>query len=197
LLSSQRQCARFALDHAATIAAADPPIPPGLTNRAADVWEPLLAIADLAGGRWPELARTAAVGLTATARDRSPIGALLFDICVLFVSNDAQRLFSRDLVAALNTYTDHSWAELRKGKVLTELWLSKQLRPYGIRPTTIRIGENRGKGYAFDEFKDVFKRYIPRAEIDAFKKELADQVTPAPANDQPVPRPPVTAPIFN
>src|SRR5579859_1868589 len=69
----KRQCARFALDHAAAIAAADPPIPPGLTNRAADVWEPLLAIADLAGGRWPELARQAAVGLTATARDRSPI----------------------------------------------------------------------------------------------------------------------------
>ena len=70
----------------------------GLTNRAADVWEPLLAIADLAGGRWPELARQAAVGLTATARERSPIGALLFDIAVLFIMNDAERLFSRDIV---------------------------------------------------------------------------------------------------
>jgi hypothetical protein len=71
----KRQCARFAIDHAAAIAAADPLIPPGLTNRAADVWEHLLAIADLAGGRWPELARQTAVGLTDTARDSSVNGS--------------------------------------------------------------------------------------------------------------------------
>src|SRR6267154_1261530 len=56
----QRKCARFVADHAAEIARAEPQIPHGLTNRAADVWEPLLALADLAGGWWPELARTAA-----------------------------------------------------------------------------------------------------------------------------------------
>ena len=34
-------------------------------DRAADTWEPLVAVADLAGGDWPELARHAAIVLTA------------------------------------------------------------------------------------------------------------------------------------
>jgi hypothetical protein len=36
-----------------------------LNDRAADNWEPLFAIADLAGDEWPRLARTAAVKLSA------------------------------------------------------------------------------------------------------------------------------------
>jgi hypothetical protein len=49
----QRKCARFVADHAAKIASAEPEIPQGLTNRAADILEPLLVLADLAGGQWP------------------------------------------------------------------------------------------------------------------------------------------------
>jgi hypothetical protein len=60
----KRRCARFVLDHAAEITNADPPMPAGLTNRAADIWEPLFVLADLAGGIWRELARQAALGLT-------------------------------------------------------------------------------------------------------------------------------------
>src|SRR5438552_11544176 len=81
----QRKCARFVMDHAAEIASAEPKIPQGLTNRAADIWEPLLALADLAGGRWPELARAAATGLTARAQEYSPIGSLLMDIFMVFI----------------------------------------------------------------------------------------------------------------
>jgi Protein of unknown function (DUF3631) len=45
------------------LAAADPVIPEGLTDRQEDFWEPLLAIADAAGGDWPKLAREAAAHL--------------------------------------------------------------------------------------------------------------------------------------
>src|SRR5262249_21949250 len=44
--------------------AAEPAMP--LEDRAADTWEPLIAIADLAGGNWPDLARNAALALTAS-----------------------------------------------------------------------------------------------------------------------------------
>src|SRR5262249_24355667 len=36
-----------------------PEMPPGVTDRDADVWEPLLAVADMVGGTWPERARAA------------------------------------------------------------------------------------------------------------------------------------------
>jgi hypothetical protein len=76
----KRKCAWFVADHAEAIARAEPEIPRGLANRAADVWEPLLVLADLAGGAWPNLAREAALGLTARAQEHSPIGSLLMDI---------------------------------------------------------------------------------------------------------------------
>jgi hypothetical protein len=79
---------------------------------------------------------------------------------------------------ALNHYTDRPWADLRKGKAIDELWLAKQLRPYGVRPCTIRIGTQVAKGYVLDHLKDAFKRYIPRSEIDALKRELAEQTAP-------------------
>src|SRR5262249_32950756 len=60
-------CERFVGERAEEIAAAAPEIPPSLNDRAADIWEPLLIIADLAGGEWPGLARQAAIHLSATA----------------------------------------------------------------------------------------------------------------------------------
>ena len=46
----RRKCLRFVLDHAEAIRAAKPAIPEGMNDRAANIWEPLLAVADLAGG---------------------------------------------------------------------------------------------------------------------------------------------------
>ena len=174
----QRKCARFVADHAAEIASAEPKIPEGLANRAADIWEPLLALADLAGGRWPELARAAAIGLTSRAQEHSPIGSLLMDILMVFVLNSSERVFSRDLVAELVANTDRPWCEVRKGKAVTETWLAQQLRPYGIKPRTIRIGDRVAKGYVKEDFMDTFRRYIPKAELEAAKAELRERVVP-------------------
>jgi hypothetical protein len=46
-----------------------PDMPDGIEDRDADVWEPLLAMAGLAGGDWPKRARVAAVALVADSRD--------------------------------------------------------------------------------------------------------------------------------
>src|SRR5580698_3045215 len=54
--------AGWAAAHLAELEKAEPPMP--LEDRAADTWEPLIAVADLAGGTWPGLARHAAVVLT-------------------------------------------------------------------------------------------------------------------------------------
>ena len=48
---------------------AEPAMPEGITDRAAECWESLLAIADAAGGHWPARAREAAVHLVAGGRD--------------------------------------------------------------------------------------------------------------------------------
>jgi putative DNA primase/helicase len=163
------------MDHAAEIMKARPSIPASLNDRAADICEPLLALADLAGGEWPELARQAVVGLTVRAEENNPIGSLLLDIWVLFVSLNAERLFTRTLVAGLNSCRERPWAELLQGKEITDLWLSKRLRPYGIRPKTIWIGVEHAKGYLQEECLDVFRRYIPLSEWESLKAEMLRQ----------------------
>src|SRR5437660_2603500 len=74
----RERCIRFVLENQNAIATARPEIPENLNDRAADIWEPLFALADIAGGDWPAKARRAAEGLTASAHGRSPLGALLF-----------------------------------------------------------------------------------------------------------------------
>jgi hypothetical protein len=86
--------------HLAELERAEPPMP--LEDRAADTWEPLVAVADLAGGPWPELARHAAVVLThdrdqaASVSDRI---RLLADCRTVF--GDAEALPSTTLVSRL------------------------------------------------------------------------------------------------
>jgi len=179
-ITLRRQCARFVLDHGKQISNARPELPKSLNDRAADIWEPLFVLADLAGGEWPELARQAAVSLSASAEDTNSIGSLLLDIFVLFAVEETDRMFTRTLLDGLNQRTDRPWAEMRNGKEITDLWLSQQLRPYGIRPRTVRIGDSRAKGYFQEDFMETFRRYIPRSELDAL---LADRKEAQPPTD--------------
>jgi hypothetical protein len=175
----RRQCIRFVQDHAQAIAAAKPIFPAALNDRAADIWEPLLALADLAGGSWPELARQAATHLSAGAQDRTPIGSLLLDIFLIYSSLNVDRIFTRDLVEELNLRRHRTWAELLNVKEVTERWLAFQLRPFNIRPRTLRIGEVRGKGYLQEDFKESSRRYVSRSDLDALKAELGQETPPA------------------
>jgi putative DNA primase/helicase len=52
-----RKAARWANDNLETLRAMDPAMPPTITNRDADNWRPLLAIADAVGGKWLARAR--------------------------------------------------------------------------------------------------------------------------------------------
>jgi hypothetical protein len=178
-LELRRKCARFAADYAGEIAAATPALPPELHDRAGDVWEPLLCLADAAGGEWPERARQAAIGLTMGAQENCPIGHLLMDSYVLFTEMKAERLFSRDLAARLAQYKNRPWMESLKGKPMNEGWLAKQLRPYGMKPMTMRIGERVGRGYESADILEALKRYVPKPEAKAMLSE--SYIPPAPA----------------
>jgi hypothetical protein len=53
------------------LAAVQPEMPEGVRLRAAQIWRPLLAVAEIAGGEWPERAAAACAELT-MARDATP-----------------------------------------------------------------------------------------------------------------------------
>ena len=173
-----RKCVRFLQDNTSAIASARPEIPDSLNDRAGDIWEPLFALADLAGGDWPKKAREAAVALNTSAQESSLIATLLLDIFMVMALTQQERIFSRVLVEGLNgrRFRDRPWVDELRGKPATERWLSNQLRPYGMKPKTMRIGNERAKGYVLEEFEDVFRRYIPMSEVEAMKAEMMEGV---------------------
>jgi len=146
------RCAEFARHHADAIAKARPQIPMGLSDRAADIWEPLLVLADLAAGAWPGLARGAAVGLSGTAREQSPIAALLLDIQKVFAAANSDRLFTRDIVKALDEIPERPWRDMAQSSRITDRWLSARLRPHGILPQPVRVNGVQGRGYCREAF---------------------------------------------
>ena len=163
----RQECAQFVEQHREAITSAKPAIPAALNDRAADIWEPLLAIADCAGGDWPQLAREAALALSSDTRENNPIGSLLLDIFTLFAASGQDRILTRDIVEALNTqFTERPWMENRKSQRSTEIWLSKQLRPFGICPRMFRDEGAVVRGYLREDFDEAFRRYIPVANED-------------------------------
>lgn len=73
--------ARFAEDYREAVRRTRPDLPSNLNDRAQDNWEPLLAIADVAGGQWPKWGRSAALKLSGSASSTESLGAeLLADI---------------------------------------------------------------------------------------------------------------------
>ena len=114
------------------------------------------------------------MALTAAAQDSNPIASLLLDICLIFTTGKAERMFSRELVESLMLRSSgRAWAEARNGKEISEIWLSRQLRPYSIRPRTLWIGDDQAKGYFLADFRETFHRYVPRHEAQAFLDELS------------------------
>lgn len=86
---------------------------------------------------------------------------------------EGERIFSRDLVRRLMQFGERPWLELSKGRPVTEIWLARQVGRYGIKSRPVRQGEVVAKGYVKEDFAEIFRRYIPRSEVEALKRELA------------------------
>jgi hypothetical protein len=165
-LEIEGQIAAWAGRHLKDLAAARPDLPEALSDRQQDCVEPLLAIADAAGGVWPERARGALVEVLsgAAAEDESRGVKLLADICQIFDERGADRILSRELVDALVAIETSPWAEINRGKPLTAPKLSYLLKPFEIGPRSIRIDAETGKGYLRESFEDARTRYVRPAD---------------------------------
>lgn len=142
------------------LADAWPAMPPGIEDRPADVWEPLLAVADVAGGRWPERARAACSMLAPQSVGRSAsLGIrLLADLRSAFGTKD--RLSTAEILERLHAVEEAPWSDLR-GKPLDARGLARMLDQYGVTSTTVRIGDRTPKGYLAADLADAWQRYTP------------------------------------
>jgi putative DNA primase/helicase len=161
-----RRCARWATDNMAALTNAEPEIPEDLHDRAADNWEPLLAIADACGGDWPRRARATAVILEQRSEDAAAptdlSEVLLADITEQLRSGTLREpVFMTDIVDRLVRLDDRPWRTSQRDRPLDTYQLGRLLRPYGVRAQTVRRGAACQKGYPEGAFNDAIRRYLP------------------------------------
>ena len=160
--------ATWAAQNVALLTGAEPELPEELDDRAQDIWEPLIAIADRAGGDWPETSRAAAVAL---ARHREDDGLsvrvqLLRDIRRVFDANEgADRLTSSTVILELAQYDDGPWGDWY-GKTIAPQAISKLLQPFGIKTREIWSEGHKHRGWMRAQFEDAWERYLP-TPVDA------------------------------
>ena len=158
-----RKLVRWAEDNIAALRVAAPAMPEVLNDRAADVWEPLVAIADRVGDAWPAQARAAALSLSgADMQDDSIDALLLADIRDVFLAKGGDRIAGRDLIAALNALEDRPWSEWSRGRPMSQAQMSRRIGEYGIVSGNIKtgFGSEVVKGFYFRKFEDAFARYL-------------------------------------
>lgn len=156
------------------LSTARPDVPEVLPDRAADIWEPLLAIAEAGGNTWALRGREAAVQLSAAKADEESSGARLLDDLRSVLTVD--RMPSDMIVAALCLLEESPWGGYSRewGQSLTPRDLAKLLKPYGIRPKQIRFpGVGTKSGYLRGAFEDAWDRYLGRPD-DSNTSNIAD-----------------------
>jgi hypothetical protein len=137
-----------------------PDMPDGVDDRPADVWEPLLMVADLAGGDWPRLARDACTAMvTGAADDTETVTVrLLADLRAAF--GDLDTLPTKSILDKLHALDESPWGDW-DGHPLRARDLAGLLRPYGVRSRQLHIGDWGGKGYRRADLHDAWTRYLP------------------------------------
>jgi len=176
--------ARWASDHLQALRDADPDIPTELHDRAADNWRPLLAIADAAGGEWPERARAAAVVLAAQQSDDPQDHGLLLlqDIRNIVLWDEDNKITTERLVNRLIGLEERPWADWKRGRPMNGSDLAAMLRPFGLRSTKVRVSATQTRqGYYLTPFHDVFQRYLRVGPEQAEQPEHGDDYDDDPA----------------
>lgn len=139
-------------------------------DRAADVWEALVMVAESAGGHWPQRARIAATTAMSTDEKASTGVQLLGDLRTVFGSNE--KLTTEYVLRGLFDPPEAQWQYFHhNGEALNARDLSKLLRPYGIRPADVWVSGRSAKGYHADDLRDAWERYLPPSEDREFREE--------------------------
>ncbi|MET7845388.1 DUF3631 domain-containing protein [Streptomyces sp. NPDC005356] len=150
------------------VAEAWPDMPEGVTDRPADVWEPLLAVADAVGGDWPGRARSACLELINAAwdNDESSLGVRLLTDLRDKVFCGSDRMPTAAIIECLLRMDDGPWGDL-DDKPVNSRSLARLLGQYvtpgnkPIKPRGIRTPSGFPKGYYAEDLTDAWKRYCP------------------------------------
>jgi len=134
-----------------------------INDRANDNWEPLLAIAQMAGGDWEVKAREAGLLISGAAEEVVSIGEqLLTDILDVFANRIDDKIQTAELIPLLCSDDEKPWATYHRGQNITPLVLGRMLKPFGISSRGLRFGAKVKRGFYQADFIETVSRYAPK-----------------------------------
>jgi Protein of unknown function (DUF3631)/Domain of unknown function (DUF3854) len=172
---------RWAIQNVDALKEIEPELPDELDDRGQDIAEPLLAVAELIGGDWPDEARRAIAKLRAGADiEDDQLGIrLLADIRTVFGERD--RITTKELLERLNDLDESPWPGWGKqGKGLSAKTLADLLRDFGIKSRSIQVEHGQAttaKGFLREQFEDAWSRYLP-ADTPKTRSETSGRQNP-------------------
>jgi hypothetical protein len=171
----------FAERHLDTLAGRHFDCPDGLDDRGCDIFQPLFAIADVAGSEWAASVREAAVANREIrfGQQEDPQTELLRDIRAKLDGQTGGFVFSNALVYHLVADASLRWGEWNRGRGLTQKGLSMMLGDFGISSGVKQVEGVQRRGYFVKDFEEPFLRYlgppetVKQATINPFMHETA------------------------
>jgi hypothetical protein len=152
------------------ILAARPEMPTGIEMRLREVCHPLFAVADVAGGRWPEAVRDAARQLLLGEFNDSESGELsmferlLTDLRTVY-GPDAGKMSTHDIVDGLYELPGDTWGKLWPNKNKAPKELAAMLRPLGVEPTMLWLDGEPIRGYHREGLANLWDEIVSDADV--------------------------------
>lgn len=133
-------------------------LPANLTPHHQECVEPLLHLADLIGGSWPEKARNAVSAVVMPAGSSLNID-LLADMRMAFAyKENPEYLTTADLTSMLASLEHRPWGGWRDAARK----FGRLLHPFAIKSLNLKLPDGKVlKGYLFTDFQDAWERYLP------------------------------------
>lgn len=158
----------------------NPSRPSELKPRQRNISKPLLAIADLAGGDWPDRARDAIVRVCAKEKLISQTTQLLADIRSIMSAGSYDKITTEMLLEYLVRVENHNspwpvlWEnDLKNGKIRGPAKkLASLLANFDIHPRSLRFGTDVKNGYIRADFVGLWDKYLEPAIAETVELDL-------------------------
>ena len=160
LLPLRRKLTRWRNDNFGILKTIDPSLPDVGNDRAADNWFPMFALAEMMGSEMLERTTLAFINIESQEKSETLGTTLLADIKKCFEERNVDRIWTRDLIAALTAMEERPWETWKGG--FTSRVLSNLLKDFGVKSADIRMGGSVSKGYDLEKFEDAFRRYLTK-----------------------------------
>lgn len=148
------------------LANAWPELPEGIEDRDADIWEPIIAVADAAGGHWPTTSRNAATVMVATSKKKPTTLGIRLLADIRTVLGDRDRISTSDLLGELHELDTAPWGNI-KGEPIDARFLARTLSKYEIETNnTLKVDGRPVKGYLRTHFADSWDRYLAATPME-------------------------------